>query len=95
MPIPRRRAARGELIVDIAAGDFELAGVGAVVAIEDLAERALARAILAEKSDNLAGMGRKFSDVVCEQRAEALDDASGLDEGSDCRQWRPPSTNFA
>ena len=80
------RRARG---VDrrIAAGDYERAGVGPVIAIKDLAERALARAILAEQSDNLARDDGEFGDVVGEQRAEALDDASGLDE----RRHRSPS----
>ena len=93
--MPSRRATRGELIVTARPGDFERAGVGTVVAVEDLAERTLAGAILTEQGDNLAWIGREFGDIVCEQRSETLDDALGLDERSDFVQRRPPSTNIA
>jgi len=56
------------------ARNLELARIGTVIAVKNLAERAFASAILAEQRHDLAGVDRESINVIGNQRAEALDD---------------------
>src|SRR5690606_9996445 len=71
---------RGESSAGVAGGkrlaeDLDRARVGRVMAEEDVHQRGLARAVLAEKGDYLALSQRDADRVVGDKRAEALGDA--------------------
>ena len=79
MPIPwshrlARRADRDRLAVD-----EDLALVRAEHAVDDVHQRRLARAVLAEQRVDLAAPQREVDGVVGRQRAEALGDAAELE----------------
>src|ERR1700732_1110047 len=74
---PRRRW-RGDL--DFRAPPEDLAGVGLQRAVQHLHERRLAGAVLAEQGMNLALADRDADAVIGDKRAEALDDATCLQD---------------
>jgi hypothetical protein len=61
--------------------DPDLAGVGLAQAVEDLRQRALAGAVLAQQGVDLAGLDREVDAVVGDERPEALGDPPQFDEG--------------
>ena len=60
--------------------DPDLARIGAVEAEQDVHQRGLAGAVLAEQADHLAGMDREVDRAVGVHRAEALVDAAKLEQ---------------
>ena len=82
MQIPASSASRGEWNVDRLAVEEDLALVGPVEAGEDVRERALAGAVLAEQRVHLA-LGRLEVDaVVRDDAGEPLRDPAERDGGS-------------
>jgi hypothetical protein len=80
MPTPAASAARGEpggsgTRRPRGVGDADLARVGRVVAEEDVGQRRLAGAVLAQQRQDLARAEVEVDRVVSEQAAEALGDA--------------------
>src|SRR5258706_15484746 len=71
--------------------DADLAGIGAVEAAEDLAERALAGTVLAEQGMDLARPDLEIDSIIGEDGAESLDDAARRDQRrrSAARHARP------
>ena len=78
MPMPSARAARGLGDVDRLAVPADLAGVGLHHAVDDLHQRRLAGAVLAEHRMDLARARREADVVVGEHAGEALGDAAQL-----------------
>ena len=81
--------ADAELARDLGAGDVDLApfpqqraGVGALDAVNELHQRALARAVLAEQRVDLARHDAQIDVVVRQDAGIALGDADQLEPGS-------------
>jgi hypothetical protein len=72
-------ASPGPRNVDGLVVDEDLALVGAYRPVEDVHQRALARAVLAEQCVDLAGLDDEVDGVVGGERAEALRDATELE----------------
>ena len=66
---------------DLFAGDFDRAGVGALQAREDLDERALSGAVLAEKRHHLAALQREVHALQGRHGAVALGNAAHAQNG--------------
>ena len=79
MPRPAAMASRGERKSTGRPNDADLAGVGPVEPVEDVHQRALAGAVLAEQGVDLAGAQVEVDAVVGDDAGEALDDAAHLD----------------
>jgi hypothetical protein len=69
----------------------DASGIRLEQAVEDLHQRGLARAVLAEQRVDLARHHREVHGVVRHERAEALDELTGLDERHDAQNSRPGS----
>ena len=80
MPMPSLRAAAGLAIVDRLALPAELARRRLQRAIDDLDQRRLAGAVLAQKRMDLAGLDPQGDIVIGLERAEDLDDAERLEQ---------------
>ena len=74
MPMPSLRAKFGLANLDRLASPADLAGIGLQHAIDDLDQRALAGAVLAEKGMDLTRHDLQIDAIVGEAAGEALDD---------------------
>ena len=89
MPMPASIASRGDRNDDRPAVDADLALVRPVEAGEDVHERALAGAVLAEQRVDLARPQVEVDVVVGEDAREALDDPGRLERGRASSRGRP------
>ena len=74
------------------AGDLHRAGIGDVVAEEDVHQRRLAGAVLAEQGEDLAAAQGEVDAVIGEQRPEALGDAGEAKDDGRLAHGRPRPT---
>src|SRR4029077_4097965 len=73
---------------DLLAVEKDLALVWPVETVEDVHERGLARAVLAEERVDLAAPQVEIDVVVCDDSGEALRDATELQNGRRFHAWR-------
>ena len=90
MPIPRAMASDGEAMLDGLAVEQDLALVRGEQPVQDVHERALAGAVLAEQGVDLARLDGQVDAVVGDDAGEALGDAAHLEGGRPWRGQRPP-----
>ena len=81
MPMPRARASTGERDGDRPPLPADLAGARLDDAVEDLDQRRLARAVLAQQRVDLARLDGEVDAVIGEKVAVALADPLKFDEG--------------
>ena len=81
MPIPARDRVARRAHDDLAAVETDLAGVGAVEAVEHVHQRGLAGTVAAEEPVHLAGADGEVDAVEGHHRSERLADRGHLEQG--------------